>query len=45
VAVTVKDIEAAIEFLTRLYVGQVDEERLHKTIKALKAELAKRRKK
>ena len=44
-AVTVKDLEAAIEFLTRLYVGQADEDRLERTIKALKAELARRRKK
>jgi len=45
VAVTQKDIEAAIEFLSKMYVGQGDVDRLEKTIKALKAELAKRRKK
>ena len=44
-AVTQKDIEAAIEFLSKMYVGQGDVDRLEKTIKALKAELVKRRKK
>ena len=44
-AVTQKDIEAAIEFLSKMYVGQGDVDRLEKTIKALKVELAKRRKK
>ena len=44
-AVTKQDIEAVIEFLSKMYVGQGDVDRLEKTIKALKAELAKRRKK
>lgn len=44
-AVTKQDIEAAIEFLSKMYVGQGDVDRLEKTIKALKAELARRRKK
>jgi hypothetical protein len=43
--VTKQDILNAIRFLERVYVGQADQDRLFKTIEALKAELARRNKK
>jgi hypothetical protein len=41
---TKQDIINAIQFLERSWVGQGDQERLFKTIEALKLELAKRSK-
>ncbi len=43
--VTKQDILNAIRFLERVYVGQADQDRLFKTIEALKLELDRRNKK
>lgn len=42
---TKQDIINAIQFLERVYVGQSDQDRLFKTMEALKQELARRNKK
>jgi hypothetical protein len=43
--VTIQDLKNAIAFLEKSFVGQGDQERLFKTIEALKIEIARRQKK
>jgi hypothetical protein len=43
--VTKQDLLNAIQFLERVYVGQADQERLFRTIEAMKLELVRRNKK
>jgi hypothetical protein len=43
--VTKQDLLNAIQFLERVYVGQADQERLFRTIEAIKQELVRRTKK
>jgi hypothetical protein len=42
---TKQEITAAIDFLQRLFVGPAEQERLFRTIEALKTELSRRTKK
>ena len=42
---TIQDLKNAIAFLEKSFVGQGDQERLFKTIEALKIEIARRQKK
>jgi hypothetical protein len=42
---TKQQIQSAIEFLQKVFVGPADQERLFNTIEALKQELARRNKK
>lgn len=42
---TKQDIINAIQFLERVYVGQADQDRLFRTLEALKLELVRRNKK
>lgn len=42
---TKQDLLNAIQFLERVYVGQADQERLFRTIEAIKQELVRRTKK
>lgn len=42
---TKQDLLNAIQFLERVYVGQADQERLFRTIEAMKLELVRRNKK
>ena len=42
--VTIQDLKNAIAFLEKSFVGQGDQERLFKTIEALKIEIARRQK-
>lgn len=41
---TVNDLQNALSFLSKVYVGRGDEERLMKTIAALKNEISKKTK-
>jgi hypothetical protein len=43
--VTIQDLKNAVAFLEKSFVGQGDQERLFKTIEALKIEIARRQKK
>jgi hypothetical protein len=40
---TVRDLEAAVQFLRRLTVGRIEEERLIRTVEALEQEIRRRR--
>jgi hypothetical protein len=42
---TIRDLEDAIRFLERSYVGTADQDRLYEVVQALKAEIKTRRRK